>query len=217
MCRTGLCGSPRLSASFPSPPESLACVEISLEIPSTSSPAKSESLPRLSMSSRESLELREQSMRSLREALAGELLAGISEIARQCWRAHDTLTAEIRANVGSIVGTMAGTYRRKRREFYSRFVVVNKLGGSDLSGEVAGKERMTTRRVTCLMNMAGCLPPFAVVVPSSSSKMKNKMKIRTHFRVGGKSSLHPFLRPHRRPVFPRARDTFSPAGIALAV
>lgn len=134
---TPLCGSPRLSGSRETLRESLSCVEFSVEAPILMSPSKSDEFPRKSISPRESLELRAEGMRGLRENLAAELVTGIRKCAHQLWTAHDRLTAGIRDCIGVIVESLADVNSRNLHNYFSRNVLVSKLDRADIKGEVS--------------------------------------------------------------------------------
>ena len=107
-----------------------------MESPSEISPDKYCEFPREPMSPQESIELRVEGMRMLRENLASELVAGIQNCSHQVWAAHDRLTAGIRDCIGVIVESLAEMNTRNLHDYYSKNVIVSKMSRSDVEGEV---------------------------------------------------------------------------------
>ena len=102
-----------------------------MEAPSLISPDKSNEFPQEPISPRESLELRIEGMRGLRENLASELVEGIRKCSHQLWTAHDRLTAGIRDCIG-----LAEVNSRNLHNYFSKNVIVSKMNRNDLEGEV---------------------------------------------------------------------------------
>ncbi len=107
-----------------------------MEAPSLISPDKSNEFPQEPISPRESLELRIEGMRGLRENLASELVEGIRKCSHQLWTAHDRLTAGIRDCIGVIVEALAEVNSRNLHNYFSKNVIVSKMNRNDLEGEV---------------------------------------------------------------------------------
>ena len=109
------------------------------EIPAIFSPSKSDDSPRdmrRSLSADDWVELGQSDLKQIGVSFSKQLTAEISHCSQQLWELHDTLTAVIGECIGVMVEMMHREHDRNLRDFYSRFILLNRLSLLDLSGEV---------------------------------------------------------------------------------
>lgn len=103
------------------------------------SPAKNDDSPRdvrRSLSADDWAELGQSDLKQIGVSFSKQLTAEISHCSQQLWELHDTLTAVIGECIGVMVELMHREHDRNLRDFYSRFILLNRLSLLDLSGEV---------------------------------------------------------------------------------
>ena len=107
------------------------------------SPSKSDDSPReviRSLSADDWMELGQKDLQQIGVSFSKQLTAEISHCSQQLWELHDTLTAVISECIGVMVERMQAAHDRNLRDFYSRFILLNRLSLLDLSGEVANAQ-----------------------------------------------------------------------------
>ena len=103
------------------------------------SPGKNDDSPRdmrRSLSADDWVELGQSDLKQIGVSFSKQLTAEISHCSQQLWELHDTLTAVIGECIGVMVEMMHREHDRNLRDFYSRFILLNRLSLLDLSGEV---------------------------------------------------------------------------------
>ena len=108
-------------------------------IPMILSPGKNDDSPRdmrRSLSADDWVELGQSDLKQIGVSFSKQLTAEISHCSQQLWELHDTLTAVIGECIGVMVEMMHREHDRNLRDFYSRFILLNRLSLLDLSGEV---------------------------------------------------------------------------------
>ena len=75
-------------------------------------------------------------LKQIAVSFSNQLTAEIAQCSQQLWELHDALTAVIGECIGVMVESMHRDHDRSLRDFYSRFILLNRLGLEDLSGEV---------------------------------------------------------------------------------
>lgn len=109
------------------------------KIPMILSPGKNDESPRdmrRSLSADDWVELGQSDLKQIGVSFSKQLTAEISHCSQQLWELHDTLTAVIGECIGVMVELMHREHDRNLRDFYSRFILLNRLSLLDLSGEV---------------------------------------------------------------------------------
>ena len=109
------------------------------KIPMILSPGKNDDSPRdmrRSLSADDWVELGQSDLKQIGVSFSKQLTAEISHCSQQLWELHDTLTAVIGECIGVMVEMMHREHDRNLRDFYSRFILLNRLSLLDLSGEV---------------------------------------------------------------------------------
>ncbi|CBK23088.2 uncharacterized protein [Blastocystis hominis] len=90
---------------------------------------------RRSLSADDWVELGQSDLKQIGVSFSKQLTAEISHCSQQLWELHDTLTAVIGECIGVMVEMMHREHDRNLRDFYSRFILLNRLSLLDLSGE----------------------------------------------------------------------------------
>ena len=161
------CGSPRQQTSIrDSLTEISGPVEFHFEIPLVRSPAKNEDFPvdiRRSLSADDWMESSVSDLKQIEISFAKLLAEGLSQCSQQLWEAHDRLTAVIRECVGVMVEQLHMVHERNLRDFYSRFILLNRLSVKDLSGEVEQEDGVIVRVAVFLRIIKRCLTLSGIV------------------------------------------------------